>query len=131
MKLLEIVVNPAALAMQYIKHINHNNLSSKMFGAGFDEICHEIGNCSMVSNHFSDWLNDKDISNRIVVGIHAKDIRWPKNAHVTPGSDEDAHTVVLIGNIIVDFTARQFDKSLPFPRVIPFSRFKTEWTSIK
>jgi hypothetical protein len=130
MKLLEIVVNPAALAAQYIKHINHDNLSQHMFGASFDKICSEAGNCSMISNHFYKWLNDRDVKSRVIVGIHAKDPSWPKNINTTPGSNEDAHTVVLIGNIIVDFTAKQFDKSLTFPRVIQFSKFKTEWDMI-
>jgi len=130
-ELFEIAVNPVALTAQYIKHVNHDNLSQHMFGASFDKICSEAGNCSIISNHFHKWLNDKDVKSRVVVGIHAKDPSWSKNINAAPGSYEDAHTVVLIGNTIVDFTAKQFDKSFLLPRIIPFSKFKTEWTSIK
>lgn len=43
-----------------------------------------------------------------------KDPKWCKTAKVQAGSDEDAHTVVRVGNEVVDLTARQFDLKLPF-----------------
>lgn len=131
MKLLEIKQTPAQLAAEYIKFMSQGKNSQEDFGAAFSEICHEAGNCSMVANHFDDWLNEKDISAKIIVGVGCKNPKWLEKAGVRHGDpDEDAHTVSMIGSTIVDFTARQFDSSLPFPRIIPYSTFKSEWKEV-
>ncbi len=100
----------------------------RWFGSGtFDEICSEAGNCAMVSEQFSDWLHEKGVGAKTVTVHMAKNKAWPKRAGVTPGSEDDAHTAVVIDNTVVDLTARQFDSSLPYPRVISLDKFRSEW----
>lgn len=67
----------------------------------------------------------------LLVGIHAVDPTWSKNAHVTPNSDEDAHTVTKIGDTIIDFTARQFDTNAKFPKISTISDFRREWKEVE
>jgi hypothetical protein len=83
-----------------------------------------------VSNHFSDWLDKKKIKSDVMVGIHAVNPTWAFSAHVGPGSDEDAHTVVKIGDKVIDFTARQFDKSADFPKISTMTEFRREWKEV-
>lgn len=124
MKLIEITLSPEALAARYLKHLTHDNLSKELFGTDVKTICAEPGSCSMISNDFQHWLDEQGVKSRVVTGLKAKDLSWVVNA------EDDAHTVVLIGNTVIDFTARQFDKKFPLPRVISFSKFKSEWNEI-
>lgn len=86
-----------------------------------------VGNCAMVSNDLSAWLKKKGFAAEVITGHIAKNPDWAKSAKVHAGTGEDAHTVVQVGQQIVDLTARQFDRSMPFPRIIPLSKFKSEW----
>lgn len=98
------------------------------FGTGtFSEICHETGNCAMVSEQFIKWLKENGVDAKSITVHIAKNPTWSKRAGVTSGSEDDAHTAVLVGDNVIDFTARQFDPSLPFPRIIPLAVFKSEW----
>ena len=132
MKFLEILSSTVKLVAEYVNFMSDARVVDSEFGSGtFDEICSEPGNCAMVSNHFVEWLRSKKITATTITGIHAKNPEWTKNAHVDPFSDDDTHTVVLIGgNEIVDFTARQFDKRAKFPKIETYSQFKTEWSNV-
>jgi len=101
------------------------------FGTGtFTEICNEPGNCAMASEKFIDWLKQKKIKAKSITGSKARDPSWLKRTHIQPGSEDDAHTVALVDGNIIDFTAKQFDSSLPFPRIVPLSTFRDEWETI-
>lgn len=98
------------------------------FGTGtFDKLCSEAGNCAMVSEQFVDWLEQKGVDAKTVTGHVATNPAWPKRAGVTPGSEDDAHTVVAIDGTVVDFTARQFDPNASFPRFTSITQFRDEW----
>ena len=129
MKIFELLSDIAKLTAEYIELMSDPKESREAFGDGdFDELCFEPGNCAMISNHFEDWLRSKGVNASAMTGIHAKNPSWAKNAHVTPLSDEDAHTVVLIdGDTVVDLTARQFDKQAKFPKITSYQQFKAEW----
>ena len=127
MKLLEITSKLSILISEYLKSMTPE-LSKAEFGEpSFKVLCEEPGNCAMISEHLAGWLRDQHVSAKTFSGYFAKDPKWCKTAKVQAGSDEDAHTVVRVGNEVVDLTARQFDLKLPFPRIIPLSQFKSEW----
>jgi hypothetical protein len=124
--LSETGVNVKQLAKEFVADAEEH--TSKWFGSGtFDEICSEPGNCAMVSSQFVDWLSEKKIKAKTLTRLVAKNPEWARHAHVTPGSEDDAHTVVVIGDKVVDFTARQFDHSLPRVRVTSVPEFEAEW----
>lgn len=92
------------------------------WGDKLSTLASEPGACSMVSHTFKNWLANKGVKSSFIVGSGAKDPSWKH-------PDDDNHTVVKIGSYVIDFTARQFDKSLPFPRIIPVDQFKQEWST--
>ncbi len=114
------------LATEFMKDAAKN--MKNWFGTGtFDALCSEAGNCAMVSEQFIDWLHEKGIGAKSLTVYMAKNPMWAKRAGVTSGSGDDAHTAVLVGDMVVDFTVRQFDPKLPYPRIIPMHAFKDEW----
>lgn len=125
-ELIESKRDTHTLAKEFMADAEKN--VREWFGTGtFSEICHEAGNCAMVSEQFIKWLKERDIGAKSMTVHVAKNPAWAKRAGVVSGSESDAHTAVLVGNNIIDFTARQFDPSLPFPRIIPLAVFKSEW----
>jgi len=125
-ELIESKRDPHTLAKEFMADAEKN--VREWFGTGtFSDICHEAGNCAMVSEQFIKWLKERDIGAKSVTVHVAKNKAWAKRAGITPGSEDDAHTAVVIDNTVVDFTARQFDSSLPYPRIISLDKFRSEW----
>ena len=88
----------------------------------------EHGNWSMVSSTFIDWLKARGISSRFISGQGAINKKW---AETPRHHDEgDGHTAVRIGSTVVDFTARQFDKKFPIPRIYDVGDFDSEWKDV-
>ena len=115
-----------SLAADFVEDAKAN--VKRWFGSGtFQEICEEPGNCAMVSEQFVSWLRDKNVNATMITVSTAKNPSWAKHAGVLPGSEDDVHTAVIVGSNVVDFTAKQFDKSMPSIRIIPLSKFKSEW----
>jgi hypothetical protein len=95
------------------------------WGATLSDCADEYGNCSMVSNTFIDWLEARGIKGSFISGANATNPKW---AAVAKGPDDpDAHTAVRVGSTVIDFTARQFDKKLPNPRITDVGDFDEEW----
>jgi hypothetical protein len=112
-----------AVAEEFVKAYDSARGASE-WGAPLSQLKDESGSCSMVSHTFSDWLEkEHGVKSTFIVGEVSTNNKWPK----PPSPEPDAHTVTLIGNIVVDFTAQQFDKSLPFPRIMTLGDFKKEW----
>lgn len=128
MKLSELFesVETKALASSFANEAKEH--VREWFGTGtFQDICDEPGNCAMVSEKFVSWLHDKNVGAKTLTVFVAKDKSWAKTAGVTSGSEDDAHTAVIVGDNVVDFTARQFDKAFPSIRIVPAAKFKSEW----
>jgi hypothetical protein len=100
----------------------------KEWGAPLRELEDENGTCSMVSNTFIDWLNDRGIHSTFITGEAATNRKW--NDIPKEYGEGDGHTAVQVGMYVVDFTARQFDKSFPNPRIIEVGDFDDEWKKI-
>lgn len=94
------------------------------WGDRLSTLANEQGNCSMISSTLVGWLRNHHVNAKTVTGVGATNRDWTKNL------EEDSHTVVLIGDTTVDLTARQFARSLPFPRIVPLSQFKKEWSEL-
>lgn len=129
MKLTELFESKESvrdLAHEFIKDAEKN--VSDWFGSGtFDEICTEPGNCAMVSEQFVDWMHEKGLNASMMSGHVATNPDWAKRAGVRAGTDADAHTVAVVDDTVVDFTARQFDPKAPFPKLTTVSQFESEW----
>ena len=132
MKLCEIKKTPEDLAKAYLHHYRDERKAHKEFGADMETVCTEPGNCSMVSIDFEMWADrEAKVKAKSLTGIGCKNSAWLKRANVRAGSEDDAHTVAVIGDKIIDFTARQFDKSMPFPRIVSVAQFKSEWEKVE
>ena len=117
--------NLMALAREFKKEFDGEKGRAE-WGASMSVVQDEPGSCSMVSHTFIDWLKERDIDAKFIVGHEAENPKW-----VEAGDGVDAHTAVQIGQHVIDFTARQFDKSLPNPRIIKVSDFEKEWKKVK
>lgn len=127
MLLVELSTSLADLVAKYIKTVDVD----AAFGTGtLDEICTDPGNCAMVSEDLAKWLKANGVSAKVITGFDMINPEWAKRAKVRFRSEEDAHTVVAVGNQVIDLTARQFEPTAKFPRIIPLSQFKKEWTSV-
>jgi len=97
----------------------------KEYGGKLSHICHEPGNCSMISNNFSKHLTKHGIKHK-VLSVHG-----PKPKHWDKAVDDEGnsghHTAVQVGHHVVDFTHRQFDRKSDFPRITHVDHFKKEW----
>lgn len=101
--------------------------ASREWGAKLSVLSEEPGGCAMVTETFINWLTGNGVPKqdvKMITGHGCKDKSFKK-------LPEDSHTCAVIDGVVVDFTARQFKSSLPFPRIIPVSKFKSEWTSIE
>lgn len=124
----EAAVNVEELVDEYIELMKDPKVVREKFGTGtFNEICEEAGNCAMVSEDLVNWLDVQGVSAKTYTAFYAKNPAWTKHAKIRPRTEEDAHTVVKVGNKIIDLTARQFDPKLLFPRIISLSQFNSEW----
>jgi hypothetical protein len=113
---------------QFIEYVSDPSVSTDLFGNGdFVELCTEPGNCSMISEELYKYLVKNHFPAKLITCYYAMKPSWPKNAGVTPDSDEDAHTAVRVNDYVVDLTAKQFDSSLPMPRIVSLTQFKSEW----
>lgn len=112
---------------EFMKEANSAAGRSEL-GDTLDVVSDEPGMCAAVSEYFIDWIKrtDKDLAQhfKMITGEGNKK-GWPIFA------DGDFHTAILVDqSTVLDFTARQFDKSLPYPRIISKSRFTSEWKKI-
>jgi len=98
------------------------------WGAPLSELEDENGTCSMVSNTFIDWLRGKGIHSKFISGEIATNRKW--NDIPKEYGEGDGHTAVQVGMYVVDFTARQFDKKFPNPRIIEVGDFDDEWEKV-
>ena len=88
----------------------------------------EYGNCSMVSSSFHKWLKKRGISSSLITGEFSLVDKW--GADLEKAGEEDNHTAVKVGDTVIDFTAKQFDKKFPIPRIYDVDTFKQEWGDV-
>ena len=117
------------LANDFISELDDKKAKDE-WGGSFADITNEPGNCAMVSETFIKWAKQKGLTAKFRTCANAIDPTWAKNAGVRAKSEEDAHTVAQIGDMIVDFTAKQFDKNMPCPRIITVKQFDSEWEEV-
>jgi hypothetical protein len=87
------------------------------------------GQCERVSHSLRDHLGEGE-----PVTVHGLDRSWLEEptAEVEPW-DEDprytagAHTALVVGDAVVDYTARQFRKSADYPLIEPVDSFRSRW----
>lgn len=101
--------------------------ASSEWGADMETICTEPGNCAMVSEDMVKWLRSRGHEAKTITGTGARNKDWLRHAGVNPGSEDDAHTAVLMGDHVVDITARQFDPKAPPVRVYHVDEFRKQW----
>ena len=131
MKLTELK-NPSEtelkkLGDEFIKEFGGEK-GTKEWGDTLERLSKENGMCSAISSTFIDWLKDKNISAKFISGETAINRAWndiPKDQ-----DEDDGHTAVQVGMLVIDFTARQFNKSFPFPRITEVGDFDEEWEKV-
>lgn len=99
------------------------------WGAPLKELCSEAGACAMVSETLRKYLVDRKIPARLLTGEQASNEKWAEV--VDDAGEGDAHTVVVVGNDVIDLTAKQFDSKFPVPRIYSVEQFKKEWKEVK
>jgi hypothetical protein len=125
----EVYVKLIELANEFISEFDDKQAKDE-WGSSFADVTNEPGNCAMVSETFIKWAKKKGFIANFRTCANAVDPTWAKNAGVRAKSDEDAHTVAQIGDMIVDFTAKQFDEKMPCPRIITVKQFDSEWEEV-
>jgi hypothetical protein len=85
----------------------------------------EHGNCAMVSDTFIDWLKERGIDSKFIGGEKAVNRKWAESAK--RAGEGDGHQAVRVGSTVIDWTAKQFDKSFPIPRIYDVGTFDEEW----
>jgi hypothetical protein len=131
MKLLQLfeISKPDLLELlAQFKHKFNGKLGEKEWGGPLDELAYENGNCSMISSTLVEFLKSKGVKAKFISGETAKNKKWnliPKDCE-----EGDNHTAVQVGSTIIDFTAVQFDKTFPIPRIYSASNFAAEWEKV-
>lgn len=105
------------------------------FGANLKDLHCEGGNCAMISNEFHSWLKKQGIKADDISGEDPTNPKWNDGDKGFYPSDDPppavaAHTATRIGSWVVDFNARQFDKKLPYPRIMTVGDFDEEWKHV-
>lgn len=128
MKLFEIAT-PSHAELVKLAQEFHDEMDGpageKEWGDSLSICASEHGNCAMVSETFIDWLDERGIKARFITGAKAVNRAWAKSAARV--GESDGHTAVQVGQMVIDFTAKQFDKSFPIPRIYDVGTFDEEW----
>jgi hypothetical protein len=122
---LESAIHAQQLAAEFIE-LYDTPLGKEEWGDNLSNLKHEPGNCAMIAETFLSWLRKNGIAGKNITGVFAVNPKWKLNLKGEP----DAHTATLMGDAVIDFNAQQFDRSLPFPRIISLAQFKKEWQEI-
>lgn len=73
-----------------------------------------LGQCFGASQRFAMWMIGEPAD------IHVVELEWEPG----PASVYCSHFAVVVDELVVDLTARQFDPALPFPWVTPYEEWK-------
>tara|TARA_R110001592_G_scaffold358439_1_gene663389 strand:- start:399 stop:785 length:387 start_codon:yes stop_codon:yes gene_type:complete len=97
----------------------YNIKGKELWGDSIDVCSTDSGTCFMVSDVLDDYLKDLGISSKL------ETIKINKKFHVVIGKEMNkSHTAVLVGNDIIDLTARQFGMEFPYPWITSKSNWK-------
>ena len=77
------------------------------------------GNCLVASESFRRWMRAEKRRKSKLVYLAAERSRYVY------------HWIVEVGNILVDMTARQFNKHMPYPRLLTGKEVRKEWKHVK
>ena len=90
-------------------------------------------NCLAVSARFAQWLRDRGVAAGLLhlTGLDGGPAggaagRWPR---CDPEGFE--HWTTLVGDLSVDWTARQFDPDADAPSVVPVDRLAERWRAVE
>lgn len=90
---------------------------------------YEPGSCAMVSEELVKFFRKQGITSRTITGLSAKNKAWLANAGVSAGSEDDAHTCVLVGSTVIDLTFGQFVPTAKIVTLSTLDEFKRQWTT--
>ena len=121
MKLLEITSPDLKQLTDEFKSEFDGPAGEKEWGDTLSVCGSEAGNCSMVSHTLVKWLREKGVKATMIVGEDPSNKEWAKV--------DTSHTVVKVGQTVIDFTAKQFDKKFPIPRIYDLDTFDDEWNA--
>lgn len=117
-----------SLAKEFKKEFDGEKGKSE-WGAPMSTVQDETGSCSMVSDTFIAWLKEKGLKAKFITGHGAQNQTWAEKSKKY--GEPDAHTAAEVQGYVIDFTARQFDKSMPNPRIIKVKDFESEWKKVE
>jgi hypothetical protein len=84
--------------------------------------------CDIASQAFHEFLSDRGIDSRVIAvrGPHEapRSGKWKGRPH-----EFINHSAVMVDDIVVDLTAKQFDRSAPFPLIEPSATYLARWRS--
>jgi len=126
MRLIDLfeAVNLQKLANEFKKEFDGEK-GKEEWGDTLEVLVAEHGNCAMISETFNSWLKAKGIDSRLITVHGAYKKEWAESA--IKAGEGDSHTAVVVGTTVIDFTAQQFEKSFPIPRICDIQEFEDEW----
>lgn len=124
MKLVNLVESQVIKVIAEFIEAYSGEEGTKEWGTDLGTCSVESGTCAMVSETFNNFCRSYGLNPKYVTGNGATNPNWVNKA------EGDAHTATFLHNQVIDFTARQFDSSLDFPRITTLEEFKAEWKDI-
>jgi hypothetical protein len=120
---------------QEFKQEYEGETGREAFGCNLKDLHADGGNCSMITYEFCKWAKKKGYTASDLTGEVPTNKKWNDGDKGSFPSDDPppaiaSHTVARIGQWTVDFNARQFDRSLAYPRVIDIADFDEEWEKV-
>lgn len=112
----------------FLKH-GESDEAKNQWGEKLSVLHKEPGSCSMVSNDLVKHLHKHGIKNaKTVTGSNPTNKKW--NDVVDDLGQGGHHTVVKIGQHVVDLTRGQFEHNAPRVHIQHIDDFKKEWGNV-